>query len=239
MSAKLLPCNATYLQRVLADASHDLLSEAGPLIELLNGLWNPATCRLDLLPYLAWALGVDEWDSEWDEATQRRMVAESYAIHAIKGTPAAIKRMLSLAGYGDASITEYRRTFYNGAHAFDGGIAQTDTWFAFDVSLNADETPSTHRIERIVAAIQRGKPVRACLRLLTRAQHKYDGASLYDGSVVQSLDVLYQAGTLETYGPFDGGIRADGSVTYGYRNPACGNPIYDGSAQFNGAIIRG
>jgi phage tail P2-like protein len=239
MSAKLLPYNATELQRVFAQASLDLLSEAGPFIEVVNGLWNPATCRLDLLPYLAWAMGVDEWDSQWDEATQRLMVAEAYAIHAIKGTPAAIKRVLSLAGYGDATLTEYRRSFYNGEYTFDGGIVQTDTWFAFDVSLNADETPSAHRIERILAAIRWVKPVRACLRLLTRTRHKYDGASLFDGSITQSLEILYQAGTLKSYGQFDGSIRADGTVTYGYRNPACGNPIYDGSAQFNGAIKRG
>lgn len=238
MSAELLPYNATPLQRVMADAALDLLGAAPAYIDDLANLWNPATCRIDLLPYLAWALGVDEWDPDWDEATQRTIVAEAHAVHAIKGTPAAVKRVLSLAGYGDATITEHRRAFYNGEAYFDGGVDQSDVWYCFDVSLNTSEMPDSDRVTRIVSSINRVKPVRARLRRLTRTLHMHDGTHNYDGSIVQVLDVLYQAGDEVPEGLFDGAIRANGLVTYGHRNPPC-LPIYDGNAQYNGALKRG
>lgn len=238
MSSELLPYNATELQKDLADAALDLLASAPGYIGDLANLWNPATCRLDLLPYLAWALGVDEWDPDWDEATQRAVVADAHAVHAIKGTPAAIKRVLSLAGYGDATITEHRKSFYNGDARFDGGAEQAADWYCFEVSLNAPESPDAERVTRIVSAINRVKPVRACLRRVTRTTHVYDGSSNYDGSIVQVLDVLYQAGAEIPAGLFDGQIIANGLKTYGHRNPTC-TPIYDGTAQFNGALKRG
>ncbi|MCU7933734.1 MAG: phage tail protein I [Candidatus Thiodiazotropha sp. (ex Dulcina madagascariensis)] len=238
MSAALLPYNATELQQDLANAAVDLLAAAPAFIDDLNNLWNPATCRIDLLPYLAWALGVDEWDPDWDEATQRTMVAEAHAVHAIKGTPAAIKRVLSLAGYGDATITEHRQAFYNGDAYFDGGVEQSDAWYCFEVVLNTSESPDADRVTRIVSAINRVKPVRACLRRVTRTMYLHDGTFNYDGTVPQVIDVLYQAGDEIPAGFFDGQLIANGLVTYGRRNPSC-YPIYDGTAQFNGALKRG
>jgi phage tail P2-like protein len=238
MSAELLPYNATELQQASADAAFDLLASAPTFIDDLTNLWNPATCRLDLLPYLAWALGVDEWDPDWDEATQRAMVAEAHAVHAIKGTPAAIKRVLSLAGYGEARIKEHRQSFYNGDANFDGGAEQSADWYCFEVSLNTSESPDAERVIRIVSAINRVKPVRACLRQVTRTLYLHDGTYHYDGSVPQIIDLLYQAGEEIPAGLFDGQLIANGLVTYGRRNPSC-YPIYDGTAQFNGALIRG
>jgi phage tail P2-like protein len=238
MSAALLPYNATELQKMLADAALDLLAAAPDFIDDLNNLWNPSSCRLDLLPYLAWALGVDEWDPDWDEAAQRAMVAEAHAVHAIKGTPAAIKRVLSLAGYGEATITEHRQAFYNGDAYFDGSVKHSDAWYCFEVSLNTLALPDADRVTRIVSAINRVKPVRACLRQVTRTLHVHDGTYNYDGTVPQVLDVLYQAGDEIPAGLFDGQLTANGLETYGRRNPTC-YPIYDGTAQFNGALKRG
>ena len=54
----LLPPNASALERAIAatGAGIDTLPVA------VRDVWNPATCPVALLPWLAWALAVDEWD---------------------------------------------------------------------------------------------------------------------------------------------------------------------------------
>lgn len=72
----------------------------------LRQLWNPATCPVDLLPWLAWAFSVDEWDADWPEATKRAAIAASISIHRRKGTVASVREALRAFGYGDAQIIE-------------------------------------------------------------------------------------------------------------------------------------
>lgn len=57
-------------------------------------LWNPETCPVTLLPWLAWALSVDTWDAAWPQAIQRRVIANSPAVHRAKGTRAAVAAAL-------------------------------------------------------------------------------------------------------------------------------------------------
>lgn len=72
----------------------------------LRQLWDPDTCPLELLPYLAWAFSVDRWDEAWDEATQRDVVRQSYFVHRHKGTIGALRRAVEPMGYL-ISITEW------------------------------------------------------------------------------------------------------------------------------------
>jgi phage tail P2-like protein len=86
----LLPPNATRLERALVDVliEHDV---EVPIAEL----WDPATCPLSLLPWLAWGLSVDQWDADWPEAVKRQAVADSIALHRIKGTRASVEAVLA------------------------------------------------------------------------------------------------------------------------------------------------
>lgn len=86
----LLPPNASPLERALEAAT----ARVGA-IPIPGGLWDPATCPLAILPWLAWALSVDTWDPDWSEATKRAAVAGSIALHRMKGTPAAIEAVLA------------------------------------------------------------------------------------------------------------------------------------------------
>jgi hypothetical protein len=87
-----LPSNATSYERTLASQVDRLLSLDIPIREL----WNPWTCPENLLPYLAWALSVDIWDSTWPLAKRRSVVANAIAHHKIKGTLQAIETYLGL-----------------------------------------------------------------------------------------------------------------------------------------------
>ncbi len=46
------------------------------------------------LPFLAWALSVDSWDPDWSEGMKRKAVAESIALHRVKGTRASVEAVL-------------------------------------------------------------------------------------------------------------------------------------------------
>ncbi len=61
-------------------------------------LWSPWECPLEVLPFLAWALSVDLWRSDWPETVKRRVVANSLDVHRIKGTRPAVEKALSDLG---------------------------------------------------------------------------------------------------------------------------------------------
>lgn len=67
----------------------------------IRHLWDPWKCQIDELPYLAWALSVDIWDTTWPEAKKRAVVASAFSDHKIKGTLGGIEKYL---GYRDTAI---------------------------------------------------------------------------------------------------------------------------------------
>ncbi|WP_133624828.1 phage tail protein I [Erwinia sp. LJJL01] len=95
MSDRLLPVGSSQLEVAAAEACARLQQLPVPL----RTLWNPQTCPLPLLPYLAWAWSVDRWDEEWPEETRRAVVAASQFIHRRKGTISAIRRVVEPLGY--------------------------------------------------------------------------------------------------------------------------------------------
>lgn len=95
MSPHLLPPNATQLERLAAEALAQIQRVPIPLRQL----WNPDTCPVDLLPYLAWAFSVDRWSSAWPEGAKRAAIRSAYFIHAHKGTIGALRRVVEPLGY--------------------------------------------------------------------------------------------------------------------------------------------
>ena len=91
-AVSLLPPNATPFERALEAAL------AQDVDIPIRKLWSSADCPAALLPYLAWALGVEEWDSGWPEPVKRAAVANAIAVHREKGTLAGLKRVLDTAG---------------------------------------------------------------------------------------------------------------------------------------------
>ena len=87
----LLPPNATGLERGLEAGLAPLSTVERPIEQL----WDPATCAVDLLPWLAWGLSVDSWDADWSETVKRDAVARSIALHRVKGTPASVQAVLA------------------------------------------------------------------------------------------------------------------------------------------------
>lgn len=95
MSICLLPGNATALERNAAQALAQIERVPIPLRQL----WNPDTCPVELLPYLAWAFSVDRWSPAWPESAKRAAIRAAYFIHAHKGTIGALRRVVEPLGY--------------------------------------------------------------------------------------------------------------------------------------------
>lgn len=96
MSDSLLPPNSTPLERDLASS----LARLSDVPVLVREVWDPATCPMDVLPWLAWALSVDTWDSNWTDEQKRQTVASSIAVHRYKGTIGAVEEALAALGFG-------------------------------------------------------------------------------------------------------------------------------------------
>lgn len=105
MSNRLLPTGSSVLEVAAAEACAAIEKTSVPL----RRLWNPATCPVELLPYLAWAWSVDRWDTGWSETTKRSVVASSAALHRHKGTLGAVRRVIEPLGYL-ITVTEWWQT---------------------------------------------------------------------------------------------------------------------------------
>lgn len=150
----LLPPNSSRLERDLEQS----LSRALP-VNLLS-LWQPENCPLDLLPWLAWAFSVDEWDSAWPEETKRAVVKESVYIHRHKGTKAAVNRALKLAHASDVAVlTEWfeqgrsgiPRTFWITLPDSHASIANLAGQSLLLKLVDAAKPVSAHRKMRLLA----------------------------------------------------------------------------------------
>ncbi len=113
----LLPPNRTVLETALEQA---ISAEIDP--SAIATLWDPHTCPIDVLPWLAWAFSVDDWDDTWRETVKRAVVAESIETHKLKGTVSAIRRVFTALGFGAIEIDEGRS-----GHTRDGRIRR-DGW---------------------------------------------------------------------------------------------------------------
>lgn len=179
--ATLLPSNATAGERALEQATARIA--AVPVMPRL--LWNPQTCPAALLPWLAWAFRVTEWDSNWPEETQRAVIAASIPLHRIKGSYQSIIMALDAAGYPSARVVEGAPTFtYNGAVNFDGShnFGDASQWASYKVVLSAPISNSqADQVKRILADTA---PARCYLTGLdfTQAAFIYDGSVKFDGT---------------------------------------------------------
>jgi phage tail P2-like protein len=66
----------------------------------IRDLWNPDRCPAIVLPWLAWAVSVDEWDPSWSESQQRQVIKNSPIVHRHKGTRGAMEAALESLGFG-------------------------------------------------------------------------------------------------------------------------------------------
>jgi hypothetical protein len=184
----LLPNNAAPLERALSQTSGRF---APP--RTVPTLWNAATCPAALLPWLAWALSVDEWDHGWSVEKKRAVVAASIAVHEQKGTPAAIRTALAALGQPDAELIERADCIRHDGQAQRNGLHRRrglGGWPTFRIILKRPVTiDQAFMIKRLLASTKRN-----CVELLgidfSQAALRRNGQHTRDGS--------YTRGTVNT-----------------------------------------
>ena len=160
--ATLLPHNATPQERALeaTTARPASLYDPGQSLPIAD-LWNPDKCPVKHLPWLAWTLSVDIWDSTWPEAKMRAVIAASVDVHRKKGTPYAIRTALEAAGFTDVVISEavsgvkHDSLFRHDGYLKYDGVAH---WTIFGISTSSGPDHDT-----LVKIVTTHKPVRSRL----------------------------------------------------------------------------
>lgn len=142
----------------------------------LRDLWNPDTCPLALLPWLAWAYSVDKWDSSWNETQQREMVKNSLGVHRYKGSLGAVERALNALGYHIRLIEWWEENPQADAYTFRLDVLLGNT--GFDEVLYS-------RIEQLVLDTKNVRSHLASIRLsMSAAGALYLGAAPCTGEDV-------------------------------------------------------
>ena len=98
----LLPPNSTITERNLATVNARISDIPSPL----PGLMNPDTIPANLLPWLAWHLGIDAWKDYWPEQVRRARVKAAIPIARKSGTAAAVRQVVATFG-GNIALREW------------------------------------------------------------------------------------------------------------------------------------
>ncbi|MFL9993053.1 phage tail protein I [Paraburkholderia sediminicola] len=146
--SELLPPNSTRTERNLATVAACISDIPSPITRLMN----PDTIPAELLPWLAWHMGIDAWKDYWSEQTKRARVRSAIAIARKKGTAAAVREVVATFG-GNIALREWFELTPPGVPGtFD--IVMT-------VSARDGVPPTAAYVADIIAEIDRTKPVRA------------------------------------------------------------------------------
>lgn len=153
MANHLLPPNATPQERTVSET----LSRTDAISVPIRALWRPYDCPERLLPWLAWALSVDEWDEQWTEAQKREAIAASIHIHRHKGTVGAMKRALASLGMEIQLVEWHQQTPIGAPYTFRADITLENQ------GLN-DATQA--RILRLINAAKNARSHLTALRMI-------------------------------------------------------------------------
>lgn len=192
MSKSLLPINATKPEKDI-EASIERISDIPVPIK---DLWNPQTCPEKLLPWLAWALSVDVWDSSWTTEIKRNVIAQSVSIHRIKGTVEAVEQALLTLGV-QAELSEWFE---------HGGIPHTFYLTAWANSNLVDENEpilNPWLYQTLKKTIDQVKPVRSHYDFRVGAAMNSDLGIGCSASIVTSqrfsCDLIFTPGLRPTH----------------------------------------
>lgn len=190
---RLLPGNATDLERQAAEALAQIERVPVPIRDLIN----PDRCPVALLPFLAWAVSVDRWDSRWSESAKRGAIRSSYYIHSRKGTIGALRRVVEPLGYL-IEVVEWFQTEPQ-------GVPGT---FAIKVGVS-NEGISEETYQELTWLIDDARPVSRHLTGLAISLETSGSLSIAGG--------LYDGDELDIYPPALRDISVTGSIGRGGR----------------------
>lgn len=148
----LLPPNATESERAISES---IARMADGVQAPLRDLWDPSSIPSALLPWLAWAYSVDDWNSEWSDAQKRAAIQKSVEIHRYKGTIGSVREALTALGI-EITLTEWFNQ-----------VPEGDP-YTFDIRLDARDIPIDQQdILALVPLVNATKNLRSHLGKIT------------------------------------------------------------------------
>lgn len=147
--ASLLPPNSSAMEQALEAATARIGAVAVPNASLFD----PWTCPASHLPWLAWQVSVDHWNSAWPDETKRRVIAASVEVHRRKGTVGAVRRALEALGAPPEIEEWWQRTPQGVPHTFSVFI------WRHDLDDGVEITPGF--LDDLIASINAAKPERS------------------------------------------------------------------------------
>ncbi len=146
---QLLPPASTPLERAL-----ELLAQirTESIDTPLRALWRAETCPENILPWLAWALSIDNWDASWPVYIRRSRIGAAIAIQRIKGTAKSVEDMVRSFG-GNVVVREW----------FEQDPVGAPHTFALTLTLSGEggDVPTAAFIDAVIAEVARTKPARS------------------------------------------------------------------------------
>lgn len=194
----LLPPGSSVLERRLALTCSGISDLQVPL----RDLWNPATCPVRFLPYLAWAFSVDRWDESWAESTKRRVVQDAFYIHQHKGTISAVRRVVEPFGFLIRVLEWWQSSEQPGTFRLDIGVQDqgiTEETYLELERLISDAKPCSRHLVGMSINLQTAGPayVGASSYIGEEitvypyfAETIISGGAIYDGAAVHIADTM-------------------------------------------------
>lgn len=131
MSNTLLAINASTLLKDLEKTSLRATS-----LEALNRyVTHPNLAPENILPWLAFAVSVDDWNDGWTEEIRRNVIRSSIEVHKKKGTIGALRKALEAFNYENIKVEEW---FDYGGDPYFFRVFFDVTEPGFDVSILPD-----------------------------------------------------------------------------------------------------
>lgn len=147
----LLPPNATPAERALSEA----MAQVDDVPVIVKEIWNADTAPSNVLPWLAWAFSVDDWDVNWTEQQKRNTIKGAVTSQRIKGTIGAVKKQLAALGI-DIQVQEWFNQQPPGNP------------YTFKLIINSDKTDVTQiGIKKIIEIVNTNKNLRSHMDLIS------------------------------------------------------------------------
>lgn len=217
----LLPPNATQAERALAQTVARISSVSAPQ----RSVWNAETCPSALLPWLAWAFSVDQWDVSWSEAQKRAAIKAAVNVQRHKGTIGAVRDAITALGVG-VQVQEWFSLTTPGAP------------YTFRLILEASQTSASQaQLQKLLEVVDSAKNLRSHIDTIvpgvtsvatvtmgafSQAGHEisvaYGGGNfVMDGSTTANgtynMNGLKFANTADPHLTLNGNWRIDGTQT--------------------------
>ena len=188
--ASLLPGNLSDLERDLDVAIARIEDINIPISEL----WDPWNCPLDALPFLAWALSVDQWRSDWSETVKRQVVAGSIDVHRIKGTRPAVERALADLGVTVDLVEWFQAQPAAAPYTFD-----ITAWVNQNIAPGAPSILGPELYDQLFAAVVNAKNTRSGFTFKVGA--KFGPNAIGAGSVLEGQAAIARRDTQAVQAP--------------------------------------